>query len=345
MSFDADSMQEDVGLGFAEICRVLAGLTGPETDGLMCSLPSELTFNDLRDSGRRHSRAEKTSVHNIHAVAHKSCVNRPAGGASLDLSPHDWLTPLQHKQIKTRVHSSSKATDIELGVSSEGLTKHKTSKHYSKPHIVAKRMDLLKVLLEIYEVHILGELHEREDRIELVQQVYKNMWTSRLVPEHCFVSWRQGKDQGTRFLVLGSGPYSVRILQLHDCGDSVFTFKSTNLDPTQTWVGEMGDVLVSTTAACIVDEQLAWRQSSEWMSLPTFVASHSLLQLPRSLLSSICSALGLKHGKLDYRSRVQLFLQHMGKDEQFINNMLDEIPENEPRPSRAPNEDRVCLQN
>ena len=270
-------------------------------------------------------------MHNLHVVAHRSTIKRCAGGQTLELQPSDWLTPLAHKNIKARVHNSSKATDVELGVSSEGLTRHKTSKNYSKPHIMAKRLDLLKLFTEIYHEHILGELEQREDRMELVQQVFKNMWTSRLVPEHCFVSWRKGKDQAIRFLVLGSGPYAIRILELVECGASTFTFKSVRLEPKQTWVGDLGDVVVSTAQACIVNEQLAWKQSSEWMDLATYIANHSLLELPRSLLSSVCSALGLKHGRLDYRSRVQLFLEHMGKDEKFIKDLLEEIPDCEPR--------------
>ena len=76
MNFDAEAMETPVGRDFTEICRIVAGMTGEATDSMLSSLPSELCFNDLRDSGRRHAKAEKTCPHNIHAVAHTQTPGR-----------------------------------------------------------------------------------------------------------------------------------------------------------------------------------------------------------------------------------------------------------------------------
>ena len=60
------------------------------------------------------------------------------------------------------------------------------------------------------------------------------------------------------------------------------------------------------------------------------------------MVSQLCSALGLKHTRLDYRSRVKLFLEHMQKSPDFINDILEEIPEAESK-SKAKNADETRL--
>ena len=97
MSFDPAAMEESRGQSFTEICRVIAGITGNAWDSLLSILPSELAFNDLRDSGRRSAKSERTVPQNVHAVAHKSSCNRSSGGKPLS-SPeskvHQELRPL-----------------------------------------------------------------------------------------------------------------------------------------------------------------------------------------------------------------------------------------------------------
>ena len=323
-------MDTAAGQAFRQCCRCMAGLTGPGTSSLLCSLPSELCFNDLRDAGRRHAKSEKTNPHNLHAVAHKSTLKRPAGAEVLNLTAQDWQQPLSQKHIKARVHSALKATDTELGICSEGLTKHRTNKNYTKPHILVQRLSLMKVLSTCYHVHIRPELDRQDDRKEVLLSVFSSMWTSKLVPEHCFISCRAHQPtDDTRSLVLSSRPYAARLWPLKRFAENVFTFEALEVPRTDTIVGDLHEVHVALTEECLAHDQLAWKQVSGWMSLASYVAEYSILSVPRSLLSSICSSLGLKHGKLDYKSRVKLFLEHEKKSEKYISEILEELPDKE----------------
>ena len=334
MNFSNAGMDEDRGLGFREICRVVAGFTGDANDSILSSLASELCFNDLRDSGRRHMKAEKTCPQNIHAVAHKSSTSRPGGGKSLALSSSDWQATLSQKYVKARVHSTLKATDLELGVSSEGLTKHKTSKNFTKPHILAQRLDLLRLLRDNYHAQIRPQLNRQEDRQEVLLSTYKELWTSKLIPEHCFVAWDEGKASDTRELVLSAGPHSVRVLPLVKFEQGVYTFQVADVPRTGKIVGDMISVVIAFTEPCLAHDQLGWKQTSEWMSLAEYIAEHSIYWIPKGLLASVCTALGLKHSKMDFKARVRLFLNHQGKSDDFITSVLEELPDDAPHRTR-----------
>ncbi|CAE6950908.1 unnamed protein product [Symbiodinium sp. CCMP2592] len=336
MSFRPEAMDEECGLPFTEVCRVVAGMTGEKTDSVLSSLPCELTFNDLRDSGRRHAKAEKTVPQNIHAIAQKSSSRRPAGGQALSLTAEDWSTPLSHKYVKSRVHSILKATDVELGISSEGLTKHRSSKHYTKPHILSQRLDLMRLLAHEYHEQI-ADVRDGQDRLDMVQELFKSLWICKLVPEHVFVSWKKGEEVDTRFLVLRAGPHCLRVLPLVKFGDSdddVFSFKEMKVPRLGKAVTDITEVVISQTSPVIAHDQLGWRQTSAWMTLQQYVADVSILTIPRGLLAAVCTELGLKHGKMDYKARVHLFLLKMGKSEQEIQNILEEIPDSCPRKKR-----------
>ena len=71
-SFDPQRMRDPVSEPFRDAVKGVCGMTSNEINSLLSSLPSELCFNDLRDAGRRHKRAEKTDPKNLHCVASKS---------------------------------------------------------------------------------------------------------------------------------------------------------------------------------------------------------------------------------------------------------------------------------
>ena len=118
-------------------------MTSNEINSLLSSLPSELCFNDLRDAGRRHKRAEKTDPKNLHCVASKSAEKRPMGCKTLALSAEDWTEPLDKKALKTNIYNALRATDVSLGVDSTGLTRNPSNMWLTKPHILCQRMELL----------------------------------------------------------------------------------------------------------------------------------------------------------------------------------------------------------
>ena len=229
---------------------------------------------------------------------------------------------------------------MQLGVCSEGLTKHRTNKNYTKPHVFAQRLDLLRLLSNLYNKEIRPELASQEDRMSVFLDTYKGLWVSKIVPEHYFVSWTGGSEEHERLLVLGSGPDALRVLPLvirHE--DSVFSFKDMRVPREERIVSQLMDIVISETQPCLATDQLAWRQTSAWMSLPEYIAQDSILWLPRGLLSSVCSAMGMKHSNMNYKARVRAFLEHMKKDEQYINRILEDIPDVQPKTRKSQDDD------
>ena len=305
---------------------------------MLSSLACELIFNDARDSGRRHSKMEKTCPHNIHAVAHKSTTKRPSGGQPLVLSNADWSLPLPSKNVRNRVHSALKATDVELGVNSDKLTRNKAS-IYTKPHIMSQRLSLLKVLTSEYTRNIKDELQRQEDRMEVLDVMFKESWVSKLVPKHYFITWDVDNPGSARHMVLSAGPHFLKVLDLEAFSADMFTPNADKIRVRDTWTGSLLDCAVTPTEPCLAFDQLAWRATGPFTSLTEVLAESRLLETPRSLLASVCSALGLKHSKLTYKARVRMFLEHMKKSTSFIESVLEEIPDAEPKPAKV---SRLC---
>ena len=195
-NFDPNAMATEQSTKFREAVAAFAGCTGEGYDALLTSLPSELCYNDLRDAGRRHKKSEKTDPCNLHAVALKSCLRRLHGCQTLELGTSDWQSPLKGRNVKARVHQAVKATDVELGISCEGLTRHKVNNNLTKPHIFHQRLRLLKLLQARWET-VAGD---RDSRAEEVLAAYKLLWTSRLVPQGCFLQWTHRRSESSRQL-------------------------------------------------------------------------------------------------------------------------------------------------
>ena len=71
------------------------------------------------------------------------------------------------------------------------------------------------------------------------------------------------------------------------------------------------------------------------MSIQKYVADYSILDVTSEVLSRLCSRLQIKgHGKLGYKKRVEAFLTHMGKDAVYLQDVLDEIPDQQPKPPK-----------
>ncbi len=83
---------------------------------------------------------------------------------------------------------------------------------------------------------------------------------------------------------------------------------------------------VALTETVIHGNEMAWRQSSDWMSLPQYVADHSICELPCSLLSKMMSAMGIKgHSKLNHRLKAELFLKTLGKSDAEVDEILTDL--------------------
>ncbi|CAE7543093.1 icmt-1, partial [Symbiodinium necroappetens] len=328
--FDASRMSEQQSAGFRETVAAFCGCTGANSDALLSSLPSELAFNDVRDCARRGQKSETSDIINLHAIGVKSCTKRPSGCETLELTTADWQKPLRGKGIKCRVHNALKCTDAELGVSAEGLTRHKSNRALTKPHVFHQRLRLLKLLQRRWE-NCTGDDDERHEH---VVQGFKLMWSCRLVPRGSFLQWTASRSEDVRQLVLSSGPHGVLLLPLkavRDEDSECFSISEYKVPRELVEVGPVDKAEVA-LAAVTLDKhgKLAWKQSTPFMSLPEFVADHTILEVQASLLCSLCSAMKLKgHSKLSHRRRVEAFLQELGRSQDYITGILEELPEKE----------------
>ena len=331
--FQSYAMRTEASASFREAVAAFCGCTGESYESLLSSLPSELCYNDMRDAGRRHAKCEKTDATNLHAIALKSCLRRPSGCKTVELATEDWQAPLKGKSIKARVHHSLKPTDVDLGISCEGLTRHKTNKQLKKPHVFHQRLRLLKVLQRRWECAPVDE----DEKHENLLSAYKLLWTSRLVPRGCFMQWASRPSEENRQLVLTAGPHAVQLLPLKLMGHGqadceLFDLEQRTVPRRMVEAGPIDNIQVALTQVTLSGTQMAWKQTSPWMSLQEYVADHSILEIGASLLSSLCSAMKIKgHSKLSHKKRVEAFLREMGRSEDYVNEILDELPERKPR--------------
>ena len=223
--FEASRLGEPCAELFMQSVDSICGVTSKATrgQGLLSSLPSELVFNDLRDSRRRHSKKEKCDPCNLHSVSSKSVSKRSSTCTSLDVSDEDWCKPLPRgmQAIKKSVHSVLRTPNKGLGVSTEGLTRHKNCATFTKPHILAQRLELFQLLCR--EWHRC-EGDDVEDKSDVMHSLVKSLWLSKLIEPHTFlrVSDVAGTHEDMRLLVLCSGPNCARTLMLSRVPDSDF---------------------------------------------------------------------------------------------------------------------------
>ena len=321
-------MQEPVAEPFKRAVMAAAGMSSSKPTSLMSSLPSELTFNDLRDSGKRHCRQERTNPVNLHCVAAKSCQNRTKSCSTVSLDANDWSTPMERKAIKQSVHSALRQTDVSLGISSEGLTKHPKNVWYTKPHILCQRLSLLMTLRSYYEkcTH-----EDPEENRHAVLQAFQHSWTNTVVPMHCFVSFKDTPaDNRNAALVIRAGPFNLLVLDCaSDDGKHFNLLHGYKAFPREIFAEDMLNVLVAsaTPVAKETSSNSIAYEMGEWVELPEWVADKTITQITAAQLIKICSKLKVAgHSQLDHRHRVELFLRWMGRSEEYIEEVLNALP-------------------
>lgn len=320
-------MGTEKSLLFEEVVKAVVGLQGNGSpSSLLSSLPCELAFNSLRDSSRRAGKPKKQSPAAIHCVAWQSGERYRFGCEGLPLEQQDWAQPLTKHMVKSSVHSCLRTTDKELGVSCEGLTRHKTNKAYTKSHVFCRRLELLSVLTGAWH----GTVGEVEDRKDEIHRIYGGLWISTLFFPGCFIRKKEGAQQSDvtkeALLVLRGGPYTVLCLKV-----TAVEIGYTVTCPSDCLEELIVTDITSHELAPLVPEvqsQLCWKRVHGWMSLASYIASYSILELSAKQLQSLCGKMKLEgHARLDHRHRVELFLRHMGKSEDYISEVLSQLPE------------------
>lgn len=334
--FDPSRMGSKDSLKFEEGVKAVCGLQGSTPNSLLSSLPCELTFNSLRDSARRHSKQERQSPAAMHCVAWQSAVKHGFGCESIELTHEDWATPVGKGAVKSCIHSSLRTTASEMGISCEGLTKHRTNRQYTKPHVFTMRLDLLSTLSQVYK----QSMGEESDRKAEVVDMHSKLWISKLFNTGTFVRQKgESENPTTACLVVRGGPHTVQCLQVEaaEIGYKVDPAKASFDDKIVVKI-DSHEIALCQPA---VNDQLVWKRTSGWMSLSCYVADHSILQISASLLSSLCAKMRLQgHARLDHRHRVELFLRHLNRDEAYINETLAQLPETKRKKRKAAEEDQ-----
>lgn len=65
--------------------------------------------------------------------------------------------------------------------------------------------------------------------------------------------------------------------------------------------------------ACTSRDDIAWRQSGDWMNVPNYVASQRICSVPCNLLTALLRAMKISgYSKLTHRLKAELLLKHLG---------------------------------
>lgn len=326
---------------FRDVVRSVSGMTNDRPEGLLTSLPSELCFNDVRDASRRHTKQQKCAAHNIHTVCAKSAQKRSMGCETLKVTPEDWGMDLPQKSLKASVFASTRQTDVSLGISSEGLTKHKQSNLYTKPHKFCERLDMFLTLRRLYEE--MGDEASAEDKRHACIDAFKNSWISKLVPQLWLFAFAGHENDDIKTMVLRAGPFNLLCIHLKACEDgSLVLAQGRKTKPFTVLVTEMQGVLLAKVEPCVGGSpvQLLWKATTPWMDIPHCIAEYGILTIANTLLSRVCSKLKLAgHTKLDHYYRVELFLKHLGTPQERIEEILALLPPKRERKKKEEEQD------
>lgn len=72
--------------------------------------------------------------------------------------------------------------------------------------------------------------------------------------------------------------------------------------------------------------EMGWVQTGAWLTLPEYVADHTICKLACNILSQLLSAMKVKgHSQLSHRLKAELFLRHMGKSAEEIESILQHL--------------------
>ena len=218
-----------------------------------------------------------------------------------------------------------------LGISSEGLTKHKSNSNYTKPHKFCERLDMFLTLKRLYEQ--MGDASAEDKRWACID-AFKNSWISQLVPELWLFAFKGHENDDTKMMVLRAGPFSLLCIHLIKAAEdgSLVLAKGKKSKPFTVLVTQMDEVLLAKVEPCVGGSpvQLHWKATTPWMDIPHWIAEYGILTIANTLFSRVCSKMKLAgHTKLDHYYRVELFLKHLGTPQERIEEILALLPQSE----------------
>eukprot|EP00435_Cladocopium_sp_Y103_P027330 s1017_g6.t1 len=330
--FDPCQFNAPAAAGFRNVIRSVGGMTNAKADGLLSSLPSELSFNDLRDASKRSRKSQQVKPEDLHAVASKSSVRRNMGCSTLDVMDGDWGPPMDRRSIKTSIFNGFRQSDCSLGLSSDGLTRHRVNHVLTKPHIFCQRLEIFEALLQKWEG--LQDLAE-DDRVKAIMDSFRDGWVADLVPVHWCVGFLDEEHSITKnyAIVIRAGPHHLLCLWLKPLGLGVYTLlHDSSTRPFRLLVNDFQKLKVCQAVPSVASSgSLVWKLQA-FMELKDYLADHAMLEISAANLSKVCSAMKLRgHSKFNHKHRVELFLKEMQRPDEFIQEILASLPDKPPR--------------
>ena len=166
-----------------------------------------------------------------------------------------------------------------------------------------------------------------------------------MVPVHTFITKKDtAEDLKNAVLVIRAGPFNLLVLDLIQT-DGLYTLQNGyHTQPREMFVDDCDDLLVSHAVPVAHKEPessfgIRW-QLHGFVPLVDFVTDNCMPTIAAGILVKLCAKMKVpKHGGLDHRHRVELFLRFMGRSPDFIEEVLSQIKE---RAKKAKEEKETC---
>ncbi|CAE7206693.1 unnamed protein product [Symbiodinium sp. CCMP2592] len=301
----------------------------------LCSLACELTFNDLRDAERRSQKQEIRTPPAVACSAIKSSWGR-SPLEKIELQARDWSDKETPRLLKASVLANHRQNDRDLGVPMSELTNQQFCAHITKPHILQQRLRLYCVLLAEFEA----------DREIDLEQLCSRSWPCRMLCPCTLWRLSEQDDAETR-LVLQAGPHTVRYAVVENVlhNDTIHYRLSacrTHIQETLRFDGVTGQLSLAVGVAS--EQHGLLLQAEAWLPPVRYLLSHSILKVPAGFIVQFCQLHGLGGGKATHRDRVQRLLEHENYPQEYIDEILEQLPEPRPRRARAAADGRDATQ-
>lgn len=294
---------------------------------MLQSLPVELIFNDLRDAQRRANKAEATKMQNLHSVAVKSVEKRQSKAfKTVNLSDSDWCEQVSGRTTKKEIYEAASCKLKDVGLE-RGLRRLATSSKLidsTSAFLFTHNLQLMQAVKTIFK--------ECNGCKETTEQKSNMLWISQLFCPSTLVKLPTMPDQ--MFLVVQGGPWYIKGFEVikEDCsGGCVWSFPPPDALQLKTInITSREHVTVANITACVhpTSGALCLQPSTDFEDLHLFVLRNNAATIKAGLLIKLCDDLNIKgHKRLGHKARVKFILEHFGFEESFIQQVLEQIPD------------------
>ncbi|CAE7943503.1 LDJ2, partial [Symbiodinium necroappetens] len=300
-------------------CSMAASSNGASDDrAILTSLANELTFNDLRDCQRRHSKSEMSKATNVCAAAVRSAaIRNPLDGIVLDNK--DWMMDESLRSLRSNILASAREGDKDLGISIYGLVHNKKCDALTKPHVFCQRLRLYQALKAKF-LDCQGALD--------VEMVMRDAWASNVPATGCL--WQMEQDNPDSVcVVLQAGPDSVRYMfakQLQDYDAGTYELDREELEIRETLDFRMSKGLLSMPDPIVCPRRGLLFRAQKWAPPGEFLCENMIASVKAGVLIEYGKSIGLNLSKASQQSRVRQIMEFHKYPQEFIQETLENVP-------------------